>query len=252
LEKFTNIAGKGIQADVNGQTWRAGKWDWAVEHDSIPAEMMEWKMDAENGGYSFIWLSQDGEAKGAWILSDPVKESSAMAISALKNQGITVCMATGDNVQNAQKVGKLVGIDQIKASALPEDKANWIKDLQAKGAKVAMLGDGINDAPALALAEVGIAMGHGTDIAMESAGITLVGGNLAQVPEALHLSKLTLRTIRENLFWAFFYNVLMIPLAAGAFFPLFGLTLDPMIAGGAMAFSSLSVVLNSLRLKIRK
>lgn len=252
LENFSNIAGQGIQAEVNGETWRAGKMEWAVQEKEIPTELAAWKNRNEAEGNSFIWLSCGGRVQGAWALTDPVKESTPEAISALKTQGITVCMATGDNAKTALKIGQQVGIDQIKAGILPEEKANWIKELQAKGEKVAMLGDGINDAPALALSDVGIAMGHGTDIAMESAGITLVGGNLAQVPEALHLSKLTLRTIRENLFWAFFYNVLMIPLAAGAFFPLFGITLNPMIAGGAMAFSSLSVVLNSLRLKIRK
>lgn len=158
-------------------------------------------------------------------------------------------MLTGDNQGAAKEIANKTGIDQYKAEVLPKDKLEYIKDLQLKGFKVAMIGDGINDSPALSQADIGIAMGHGTDIAIESADITLVKGDLEKITASLKLSKATVRTIKENLFWAFIYNIIAIPIAAGILYPVNGFMLSPTIAGGAMAFSSVSVVLNSLRLK---
>ena len=165
--------------------------------------------------------------------------------------GLEVHMLTGDNYGTAQKIAEQAGIDHFKAETLPQDKLNYIKELQNKGLKVAMVGDGINDSPALSQANMGIAMGHGTDIAIESADITLVKGDLQKIAASIQLSKATVKTIHQNLFWAFIYNIIAIPIAAGILYPVNGFMLNPMIAGGAMAFSSVSVVLNSLRLKSR-
>lgn len=252
ITRFESVAGKGIKGLEGEQEWLAGTQEWLWPKGMPQSSLTQFGLNAAERGQSLIWLSMEGSPMGVLALEDPLKTSASEAIKALQDQGIVVRMATGDHPKAAQKVAQNLGIVDFRGGVLPNDKAEWVKNLQSQGEKVAMLGDGINDAPALALAEVGIAMGHGTDIAMESAGITLVRGDLTKVPEALRLAKITMRTIRENLFWAFFYNIAMIPLAAGAFFPLFGITLDPMVAGGAMAFSSLSVVLNSLRLKIRK
>jgi len=170
-------------------------------------------------------------------------------IKRLHSFGIKVAMLTGDNKQTAEYIAKQVGIDHVIAEVLPSQKAQQIQTLQHEGHKVAMVGDGINDAPALATSDVGIAMGTGTDVAIESAGITLLGGHIAKLPQAILLSRKTMRVIKQNLFWAFFYNIIGIPVAAGVLYPAFGLLLNPAIAGAAMGLSSVSVVANSLRLK---
>jgi len=182
-------------------------------------------------------------------VADPIREDAAKVIEALKNSGIRVDMITGDNPKAAARIARVAGIEQYKAGVTPLGKLEYVKELQAKGLKVGMTGDGINDAPALAQADVGIAMGTGTDIAMETAEVTLVKGSLEKILTAVQLSHRTMHTIRQNLFWAFFYNVIGIPVAAGILFPFTGILLNPMIAGAAMAFSSVSVVSNSLRLR---
>jgi P-type E1-E2 ATPase len=182
-------------------------------------------------------------------VADPIREDAARIIASLKEEGLEVHMVTGDNPKTAARIAKAAGIEHFKASVTPAGKLEYVKELQAKGLKVGMTGDGINDAPALAQADVGIAMGTGTDIAMETAEITLVRGDLGKILVALKLSRRTMRTIRQNLFWAFFYNVIGIPVAAGILFPFTGILLNPMLAGAAMAFSSVSVVSNSLRLR---
>lgn len=196
-----------------------------------------------------VWVSCDNEAVGILGISDPIKPSSAEAIKTLHALGIRVIMATGDNIHAAEAVGKALGIDEVHAGLSPADKIRMVKELKARGAIVAMAGDGINDAPALAEAQVGVAMGTGTDVAIESAAITLVKGDLQGIARAVGLSRGVMKNIRQNLFFAFAYNALGIPVAAGVLYPFFGILLSPMIAGAAMSFSSLSVILNALRLK---
>ena len=185
-------------------------------------------------------------------IADTVKDSSRQAVEELHRLGIKVIMITGDNRNTAEYISGIVGIDQTYSEVLPGDKAIKIRELQKKGLNVAMAGDGINDAPALVQADVGIAMGTGTDVAIESADITLLAGDIMKIPQAIKLSKRTMRTIRQNLFWAFIYNIVGIPVAAGLFYPLWGIFLNPVFAGLAMAFSSVSVVINSLRLRFAK
>jgi Cu+-exporting ATPase len=194
-------------------------------------------------------LSIDGKPAGLLGVADPIKESTPEAIRDLHAEGIKVVMLTGDSRRTAEAVAKKLGIDQVQAEVLPEQKAEAVKQLQAEGRVVAMAGDGINDAPALAQAHVGIAMGTGTDVAMESAGVTLVKGDLRSIVRARRLSRATMRNIRQNLFFAFIYNSVGIPVAAGVLYPVFGLLLSPIIAAAAMSFSSVSVISNSLRLK---
>jgi Cu+-exporting ATPase len=194
-------------------------------------------------------LSIDGKPAGLLGVADPIKESTPEAIRDLHAEGIKVVMLTGDSRRTAEAVAKKLGIDQVQAEVLPEQKAEAVKQLQAEGRVVAMAGDGINDAPALAQAHVGIAMGTGTDVAMESAGVTLVKGDLRGIVRARRLSRATMRNIRQNLFFAFIYNSVGIPVAAGVLYPVFGLLLSPIIAAAAMSFSSVSVISNSLRLK---
>ena len=196
-----------------------------------------------------MYVASQGELIGLIAVSDPVKTSSPQAIQALQKMGLEVVMLTGDNEQTAQAIAKQAGITQVISQVLPDQKSQVIQELQAQGKKVAMVGDGINDAPALAQANVGIAIGTGTDIAIESADIVLMRGDLNGVVSALRLSKATMRNIKENLFWAFAYNVLGIPVAMGVLHLFGGPLLNPMLAGAAMSFSSVSVLLNALRLK---
>jgi Cu+-exporting ATPase len=196
-----------------------------------------------------VFVAAGGELVGMIGVADPVKKTAADALRDMHAKGLRIVMLTGDNKTTAYAVARFLNIDEVHAEVRPEGKSEVIRELIAQGRKVAMAGDGINDAPALAAAHVGIAMGCGTDVAMESAGITLVGGDLRGIVRARRLSRATMRNIRQNLFFAFIYNVLGVPLAAGVLFPVFGLLLSPMIASAAMSFSSVSVITNALRLR---
>ena len=195
-----------------------------------------------------MFVALDGRAAGLIAVADPIKETTPAAIEQLRKDGLRIVMLTGDNRATAEAVARRLGIEEVKAEVLPDRKREAVKELQAAGRIVAMAGDGVNDAPALAQAEVGIAMGTGTDVAMESAGVTLVKGDLRGIVRARRLSKATMSNIRQNLFFAFAYNALGIPIAAGVLFPVFGILLSPIIAGAAMSLSSVSVIANALRL----
>jgi Cu+-exporting ATPase len=202
-----------------------------------------------NDGHTVMLVAIDGRPAGLIGVADPIKASTAEALTMLQDDGVKIVVLTGDNRITAAAVAKKLGIDQVEAEVMPDQKASVVKRLQSEGRIVAMAGDGINDAPALAQAQVGIAMGTGTDVAMQSAGVTLVKGDLRGIAKARRLSRATMRNIRQNLFFAFFYNVLGIPIAAGVLYPIFGLLLSPIIASAAMSMRSVSVIANALRLK---
>jgi P-type Cu+ transporter len=208
------------------------------------------KLQAE--GKTVLFVAIDGRLAGLLAVADPLKETSREAVATLHALGIKLIMATGDNRGTAEAVARQLGLDRFEAEVEPADKRRLVESLRKDGKHVAMAGDGINDAPALAAADVGIAMGTGTDVAMESAGVTLVKGDLRGIAKAIHLSRATMKNIRQNLFFAFVYNVLGVPIAAGVLYPFFGLLLSPMIAGAAMSLSSVSVITNALRLKTLK
>lgn len=248
-DNFKSLSGMGITGEVDGQTVAVGNLK-LLESLNINADELSKKADIQRADGKIVMLAAVGlKAAGFIAVTDPIKENTAEAIHDLHVQGIRVVMLTGDSRATAEIVARKLGIDEVHAEVLPEQKAEIIKEFQAKGRIVAMAGDGINDAPALALAHVGIAMGTGTDVAMESAGVTLVKGDLRGIVRARVLSRATMRNIRQNLFFAFFYNSVGIPIAAGLLYPFFGILLSPMIAAAAMSFSSVSVISNSLRLK---
>ncbi|MCC2671560.1 MAG: copper-translocating P-type ATPase [Armatimonadetes bacterium] len=246
---FSSLTGRGLEATVDGRQVLIGNrrlmTERGIDMGALETELE--RLAAE--GKTPMLAAVDGRPAGVVAVADTVKESSPAAVAALKRLGLQVVMITGDNRHTAEAVGRQVGIDRVMAEVLPEHKAEQVRKLQAEGQVVAMVGDGINDAPALAQADVGIAIGTGTDVAMEASDITLIRGDLQGVVTAIALSKATMRTIRQNLFFAFVYNVLGIPLAAGVLYPFFGITLSPIIASAAMALSSVSVLTNSLRLK---
>ena len=249
VDNFQSLTGKGVSGEVEGQTVAAGNVALLKEMGIDPGDLATQADKLRDEGQTVMLIAIAGKAAGLIGVADPIKESTAEAIRDLHAEGIKIVMLTGDNQITAQAVAGKLGIDQIYAEVLPEQKAEVIKQLQADGHIVAMAGDGINDAPALAQAQVGIAMGTGTDVAIESAGITLVKGDLRGIVRARRLSRATMRNIRQNLFFAFIYNTAGVPIAAGVLFPFFGILLSPMLAAAAMSFSSVSVITNSLRLK---
>jgi Cu+-exporting ATPase len=245
---FQSLTGKGVSGTIQGKSVAAG--NTALMRD-IGASLQSIDQQAEvlrQQGQTVMFVASDGRLVGLVGVADPIKESTAQAIEELKREGLKVVMVTGDNRTTASALAQKLGIE-FRAEVLPAQKAEVVKKLQAEGAVVAMAGDGVNDAPALAQAQVGIAMGTGTDVAMESGGIVLVKGDLRGILKARRLSQRTMGNIRQNLFFAFFYNALGVPLAAGVLFPVFGLLLNPMIAAAAMSFSSVSVIANALRLR---
>jgi Cu+-exporting ATPase len=251
VTEFQSVTGKGVTGTLQGK--RIGVGNAALMQDLGAASdtLQERAESLRKDGQTVMFVASDGRFAGLIAVADPIKASTLEAIQRLKQEGIRVVMVTGDNHTTAAAVAQKLGID-FEADVLPEKKAEVVKKLQSRGAIVTMAGDGVNDAPALAQAHVGIAMGTGTDVAMETGGITLVKGDLRGVVKARRLSQRTMSNIRQNLFFAFFYNVLGVPLAAGVLYPLFGLLLNPMIAAAAMSFSSVSVIGNSLRLRTTK
>ena len=246
---FRSVTGKGVAGEVDGHAVAIGNAAMLSEVGAQPGPLSERADDLRRDGETVVLVAVDGVAAGLVGVADRVKPGAADAIRALEAEGLRVVMLTGDSRVTAEAVARAVGIGQIEAEVLPEQKAAVVSRLQAEGRRVAMAGDGINDAPALAQADVGIAMGTGTDVAMESAGVTLVGGDLHGLVRARRLSRATMRNIRQNLFFAFAYNALGVPVAAGILYPAFGLLLSPILASAAMTFSSVSVIGNALRLK---
>ncbi|OGI96221.1 ATPase [Candidatus Nomurabacteria bacterium RIFCSPLOWO2_02_FULL_42_17] len=238
VRNFQAVPGLGVKGEIEGKKYFLGK-----------KEDFKQKEDLENQGKTVMTLSSDDENLGLIAVADVLKKESIEAIKKLSEKNIEIWMITGDNKKTAEAIGRQVGIKNIMSDVLPDQKSQKVRELQKQGKKVAMVGDGINDAPALTQADIGIAMGEGTDIAMESANITLMRGDLMLISETIEISRKTIRIIKQNLFWAFFYNSAFIPIAAGVLYPFFGILLSPIFAGAAMAFSSISVVLNSLRLK---
>lgn len=252
VEDFEAFTGQGIQGKVNHHTLLIGNMK-LLEALNINTQAVNQKSKkSREDGDTVIYIAIDNEPAGVMAVSDPIKKESHSVIKALHTQNIKVVMITGDNTTTAQTVAKKLDIDEVYADVLPEGKTDIVQKLQQNGEIVAMVGDGINDAPALAQAHVGIAMGTGTDVAMESAGITLINGDLTNLIRAKHLSHATMNNIKQNLFFAFIYNTLGIPVAAGILYPFFGILLSPVIAATAMSFSSVSVIMNALRLKNTK
>jgi len=249
VQEFRSVTGKGVLGRVEGHAVALGNLalmrDLGVSVDEVLAEA-----DALRGdGQTVMFVAVDGRAAGLVAVADPIKPSAPEALRELRESGLVIVMVTGDSRRTAEAVARKLGIEQVEAEVLPERKSEVVRDLQVKGRRVAMAGDGVNDAPALAQADVGIAMGTGTDVAIESAGITLVKGDLRGIVRARRLSRATMHNIRENLFFAFVYNALGVPIAAGVLYPVFGILLSPIIASAAMTFSSVSVIANALRLR---
>jgi Cu+-exporting ATPase len=249
VDDFQSVTGKGVRGRVDGHAVALGNLPMLRELGADPGTLAEKAEQRRKEGQTVLYIALDGKIAGLLAVADPIKASAAEAIAALKRDGLRIVMLTGDNRTTADAVARRLRLDEVIADVLPDQKAAAVKRVQAEGKKVAMAGDGINDAPALAQADVGIAMGTGTDVAMQSAGVTLVKGDLNGIVRARRLSQATVANIRQNLFFAFIYNALGVPLAAGILYPFTGLLLSPVIAAAAMSFSSVSVIGNSLRLK---
>ena len=250
-ESFDSVTGKGVKGIVNGRSLALGNRALLDDLNANAGELMDRAEQYRAEGQTVMFVDVDGKAAGLLGVADPIKESTPEAIRQLHDRRIRVIMLTGDSRTTAEAVGRRLNIDEVVAEVLPNQKAEIVKRFQSEGRKVAMAGDGINDAPALAQAHVGIAMGTGTDVAMQSAGVTLVKGDLRGIVRAIRLSRATMKNIKENLFFAFVYNTLGVPIAAGVLYPFFGLLLSPMIAAAAMSFSSVSVIGNALRLRTK-
>ncbi|MHB8867566.1 MAG: HAD-IC family P-type ATPase, partial [Thermoleophilia bacterium] len=246
---FNAVPGHGIEVTVDGARVLLGNVKLMRDRGIDAGSLVEEAERLAADGKTPMFVAVDGRAAGVIAVADTLKPNSVEAVSRLRKMGLEVVMITGDNRRTAEAIGRQVGIDTVLAEVLPEHKADEVRRLQGEGKVVAMVGDGINDAPALAQADIGIAIGTGTDVAMEASDVTLIRGDLMPIATAIDLSRATMRTIRQNLAWAFGYNVALIPLAAGVLYPFFGILLNPMFAAAAMALSSVSVVSNSLRLK---
>jgi Cu+-exporting ATPase len=247
--EFRSLTGKGVIGKVEGRPVALGNIKLLEELSMDPGPLRTRAEELRQEGHTVMFVAIDDRAAGLVAASDPIKRSTQEAIEILHAEGVRIVMLTGDSRTTAEAVARRLGIDQVEAEVLPEQKAQVIKRLQADGRIVGMAGDGVNDAPALAQAHVGIAMGTGTDVAIESSHITLVKGDLRGIAKARRLSRATMRNIRQNLFFAFVYNVMGVPIAAGILFPFFGILLSPIIASAAMTFSSVSVIANALRLR---
>jgi len=248
-EAFQSITGKGVTGRVDGAEVVLGNMTLLDELRIAAGDFGQAAEDLRRDGQTVMFVAVDRRVVGLIGVADPIKETTPEAIRQLHDERIRIVMVTGDNRTTAEAVAKRVHVDEVIAEVLPEQKVNVVKRLQAEGRVVAMAGDGVNDAPALAQAHVGIAMGTGTDVAMQSAGVTLVKGDLLGIVRARRLSRATMGNIRQNLFFAFVYNSIGVPIAAGVLYPFFGLLLSPMIAAAAMSFSSVSVIANALRLR---
>jgi Cu+-exporting ATPase len=250
VENFIAVAGRGIQGDIEGQTYLLGNHLFLAEQGiSLPGDFMKKAEMEASSGATPIWLADSRNPLGLLLLRDPIREDSAVAVKILQKAGIIFVMCTGDSRATAEAVAGELGISQVHSEVLPEEKLAVIKDLQARGYKVGMVGDGVNDAPALAQADTGFAIGSGADVAIDNADITLAGDSLTHVAVAIEISRATIQNIKQNLFGAFFYNIIGIPLAAGLFYPFTGWLLQPMFASAAMALSSVTVVSNANRLR---
>jgi Cu+-exporting ATPase len=246
---FQAISGKGVTGTVEGHAVALGNLALLQQLNVDPGPLAARAEELRADGQTVMFLAVDAKPAGLLAVADPIKPTTVEAIEQLHAEGLKIVMLTGDNGTTAQAVARRLGIDDVVADVLPDQKADAIRRLQADGKFVAMAGDGINDAPALAQAQVGIAMGTGTDVAMESAGVTLVKGDLTGIVRARRLSRATMANIKQNLFFAFVYNALGVPLAAGVLYPFLGMLLSPMVAAAAMSFSSVSVITNALRLR---
>jgi len=251
-QDFHSPAGKGVTGTVEGRKIALGNTaflkELGVDTSSLSAEAEALRKD----GATAIFAAADGKAAGILAIADPIKPSTQPALKALRDDGLRIVMLTGDNRTTAEAIAKKLGIQEIEAEVLPDQKSKTVEKLRREGRVVAMAGDGVNDAPALAAADVGIAMGTGTDVAIESAGITLLKGDLSGIVRARRLSEAAMKNIRQNLFFAFVYNALGVPVAAGALYPFFGILLSPIVGAAAMALSSVSVIGNALRLRLTK
>ena len=253
ITSFESITGKGAKATYENETYFVGNRKLLSENNiAINDELLQQFEEWANLAKTVIWFADSKNAIAVLAISDKIKEKSIQAIKQLQEMGIELFILTGDNEATAKAIAQQTGIGKYKAEVLPQHKADFIKELQSKGKVVAMVGDGINDSTALATADVSIAMGKGSDIAMDVAKMTIISSDLTKIPEAIKLSKDTVVTIKQNLFWAFIYNLIGIPIASGILYPINGFLLNPMLAGLAMALSSVSVVSNSLLLKWKK